>query len=235
MTLSVLRRIAPSVAGASLLLLPLLGAPTGCAAGDGVIEGAVTVESQQNSAFVLWSFANEDVLRGEGGEPLSVADPSQESGWDLAISQWVIATNSGTSQGAGSVSRGALLAAEGQTDSWADLAGFSGRCADFVSAEQTQNEASFGCSGTVPTVDAGYIEDVDKDPDGAGPFTRKSHNPSLTFWFEYDFASRDVTPFGNVYVLETNDGSCVKMQVTDYYDETGETGFVSFDWELLPD
>jgi len=235
MTLSPRRRFAPALVGASLLLLPLLSAPTGCTSGDGVIQGAVTVESQQNSAFVLWSFSNEDVLRGDDGSPLSVADPSQESGWDLAISQWVIATNSGTSQGPGSVSRGALLAVEGQTEAWGDLDGFSARCSDFVSADETLNEASFGCSGTVPTVDSGYIEDVDKDPDGAGPFMRKSHNPSLTFWFEYDFGSRDVTPFGNIYVLETSDGSCVKMQVTDYYDETGENGFVSFDWEQLPD
>jgi hypothetical protein len=193
------------------------------------------VESQLNSRWVLWSFADEDVLRDGEGAPLSVQDPSTEAGWDLAISQWVIATNSGTSQGPDGASRGALLAVEGQTEAWADLEGFTARCSDFVAAAETENKASFGCSGTVPTVDAGYIEDETRDPDGAGPFAVKSHNPSLTFWFEYDFASRDVIPYGNVYVVETRDGGCVKMQLTDYYDETGETGFVSFDWERLPD
>ena len=230
-----LRRAAPSLAALGLLLWPLSGAPTGCASGDGQIQGAVTIESQLNSRWVLWSFADEDVLRGDDGEPLSVQDPSAQEGWDLAVSQWVIATNSGTSAGPSSVSRGALLALEGATDDWADLAGFTARCSDFAAADATENKASFGCSGTVPTVDDGYIADAVRDPDGAGPFSSKSHNPSLTFWFEYDFGSRDVIPYGNVYVVETRDGGCVKMQLTDYYDETGETGFVSFDWERLPD
>jgi len=227
-----LRTLAPAGVALAMLLIPSLG--PGCHGGDpGTIEGAVTVESQSNSSWVLWSFGDEDVLRDGDGAPLVVDDPSTQEGWDLAISQWVIATNSGTSAGGDTVSRGALLAVEGQTDAWADLAGYTARCSDFLAAGETDNRASFGCSGRTPTVDDGYIEDLERDPDGAGPFVAKNHNPSLTFWFEYDFGTRDVIPYGHVYVVETHDGQCVKMQLTDYYDETGETGFVSFDWDYL--
>ncbi|MCO4769177.1 MAG: HmuY family protein [Deltaproteobacteria bacterium] len=229
------RRVAPAAAALGLLLLPLAGIGPGCSSGDGVIEGAVTVESQLNSRWILWSFDTEDVLRDGDGEPLSVDDPSAEEGWDLAFSQWVIATNSGDSAATDTVSRGALLAVEGQTDAWADFDAFTGRCSDFVGADETSNRASFGCSGVTPTVDEGYVVDITRDPDGAGPFASKTHNPSLTFWFEYDFANRDVIPWGHVYVVELRDGGCVKMQITDYYDETGDGGFVSFDWERLPD
>ena len=229
------RRSAPTLCALGLLLLPLSGVGPGCQDGDGTIEGANTVESQMNTRWVLWDFEAEDVLRDADGNPRSVEDPSAEEGWDLAISQWVIATNSGDARGPVSVSRGALLAVEGQTDAWADFSAFSARCSDFAGADETTNKASFGCSGNTPTVDDGYIADITRDPDGAGPFASKTHNPSLTFWFEYNFSGRDVIPYGHVYVVELRDGGCVKMQLTDYYDETGDGGFVSFDWERLPD
>ena len=157
-----LRTLAPAGVALAMLLIPSLG--PGCHGGDpGTIEGAVTVESQSNSSWVLWSFGDEDVLRDGDGAPLVVDDPSTQEGWDLAISQWVIATNSGTSAGGDTVSRGALLAVEGQTDAWADLAGYTARCSDFLAAGETDNRASFGCSGRTPTVDDGYIEDLHLD------------------------------------------------------------------------
>lgn len=229
---SVLRRLAPAGAVALLLLQVQLG-PMGCRSGDGAVDGDVTVESQVRARWVLWSFADEDVLRDDAGDPLAVEDPSTENGWDLAISQWVIATNSGDNAADASTSRGALLAVEGTTDAWASLDDFSARCSDFAAAGDTTNRASFGCSSNTPTVDDGYIADLLDDPDGAGPFPERAHNPSLSFWFEYDIGGHGVTPFGHVYVVETNDGGCVKLQLTDYYDADGESGFVSFSWDWL--
>ena len=230
-----LRRISPALTAAIVLLVPTwLASPLGCRSGDGSVEGDETVESQVRADWVLWSFADGDVLRDDAGAPLAVDDPASVAGWDLALSQWVAATNSGASAHPDSVSRGALLAVEGTTDAWASLEEFDGRCSDFVASGETTNKASFGCSSNTPTVDDGYIVDQLDDPDGAGPFPERGHNPSLSFWFEYDIGGHGVTPFGHVYVLETHDGDCVKLQLTDYYDATGESGFISFSWDWLP-
>jgi len=230
-----LRRAAPAFAAAMLLFgQSWIGSPMGCRGGDG-IQGDEVVESQVRARWALWSFADEDVLRDENGEQLSVEDPSSVAGWDLAFSQWVVATNSGDTAHPDSVSRGGLLAVEGTTESWAVLEDFAARCSDFVAAGATTNEASFGCSSNTPTVDDGYIADELDDPDGAGPFPERSHNSSLSFWFDYQISGHGVTPFGHVYVLETNDGHCVKLQLTDYYDETGDSGWLGFSWDWLPD
>ena len=230
-----IRRSAPALAVAAWLVLQLpLGAPLGCRSGDGSVQGDETVEAQLRSEWILWSFADEDVVRDDAGEPLAVADPSTVAGWDLAVSQWVIATNSGDSAHPDSISRGGLLAVEGSTDSWASLEDFDARCGDFAASGATTNQASFGCSANTPTVDDGYIGDRLDDPDGAGPFGERSHNASVSFWFEYQITGHGVTPYGHVYVVETNDGSCVKLQITDYYDAEGESGFVSFSWDWLP-
>ncbi len=232
----VARRAAPALCTAALLLAQVyLGTPMGCRSGDGSVQGDETVEAQIRARWSLWSFDAQDVLRDAAGAPLSVEDPAAETGWDLAFSQWVVATNSGDSASADSISRGGLLAVEGTTESWASLEDFDARCSDFVASGSTTNRASFGCSSNTPTVDDGYISDVLDDPDGAGPFPERSHNSSLSFWFDYQISGHGVTPFGHVYVLETNDGHCVKLQITDYYDETGESGFLSFSWDWLPD
>ena len=229
------RALVPAlVVGASLVCLQL--APGGCGGkGDGVIDGEVTVEAQLRGEWILFSFAEQDVLRDGDGDPLAVDDPAGTEGWDLAFSQWVIASNSGTSGSPGSVSRGGLLAVEGQVGDWPVLADYDARCVDFVAADATDNAGGFGCDGGMPTVDDGYISDLLDDPDGAGPFGEISYNPSLSFWFEYDFSGHEAYPYGNIYVLELHDGGCVKLQVTDYYDEAGESGFTSFSWGYLPD
>lgn len=220
-----------------LLLLATRAVP-GCEKGDGTIDGDETVESQARGTFRFWSFSTGDVLRDAEGNPVEADDPTTVGGWDLALSQWVLATNSGDSaQGDGeSTSRGALLAVAGETESWADLAAFDARCSDFASADEVANGGgAFGCSGATPTVDEGYVPDALDDPDGAGPFPTLPHNPSLSFWFEYHFDTHEVDPYGHIYVIETWDGRCVKVRFTDYYDEGGESGFISFSWAWLPD
>ncbi len=230
-----LRAGAPALVCAALLVA-LQVAPAGCdVKGGGVIDGEVTVESQVRGEWVLFSFTDEDVLRDDSGEPVVVDDPSAVDGWDLAFSQWVVASNSGTSASSGSVSRGGLLAVEGQVEDWPSLADFDARCSDFVAADATDNAGGFGCGDATPTVDDGFVTDLLDDPDGAGPFGEISYNPSLSFWFEYDFSGHEAWPYGNVYVLELHDGGCVKLQLTDYYDETGESGFTSFSWGYLAD
>ncbi len=229
-----IRRLAthrPALLVAVLLALPLV--PSGCQKGDGVVTGEVVIDADvDRGSFVLYSFATNALLE-EGGAPIVTADPSAHSGWDIAASRWVLATNSGTSKASGSQSRGALLAVEGTTEEWALLADYDGFCSDHVAVDSTENTGGLGCDSRTPTVDAGYIADTLDDPDGAGPFPTLSFNASLAFWFQYDFTTHEVEPFGNVYVVETAEGRCVKVQFTDYYDVEGGGGQIAFDWEFL--
>ncbi len=215
------------------LLLSLQLGPAGCQKGDGVVTGAVVLDADvTRGSFVLYSFESNALLE-EGGAPILTDDPSAHAGWDIAASRWVLATNSGSSRAADSDSRGALLAVEGDTEAWAVLAEYDGHCADYGSAGSTENTGGLGCSSRSPTVDDGYVADSVDDPDGAGPFPSLSFNPSLAFWFQYDFADHEVLPFGNIYVVEARDGRCVKVQYTDYYDADGGGGQIAFDWEYL--
>ncbi len=210
-----------------------MGSP-GCTKGDGIVQGDVTVTSTVRGDWKLYSFADADVLRDDSGDPLTVDDPSTEEGWDLAISQWVIATASGDSVGSPTASRGALLAVEGAVDDWPDLDAFTADCSQFGIAGETENTQVISCTGGItPTVDEGWISDSEDDPDGAGPFPSISYHPSVTFWFEYEFSGHEVIPYGNIYVVETHEGDCVKLQVTDYYDADGDKGNVSFSWAYL--
>lgn len=228
-----LRSALPALSVAVFLLTTQLG-PLACTKGDGVVHGDVTVVSQDRSQWKLYSFDAEDVLRDEAGEPLSVTDPAATSGWDLAIAQWVIATPSGDSVTTATQSRGALLAISGEVGNWPALDDFDARCSDFVPAGSTANQQALSCSGDrTPTVDDGWIEDSFDDPDGAGPFPALNYHPSVTFWFEYEFSGHEVLPYGNIYVVETRAGDCVKLQLTDYYDEGGTKGHVSFSWSWL--
>lgn len=228
-----LRSVLPALAIAALLAAAQAG-PMACTKGDGVVHGDVTVVSPDRGQWLLYSFGLEDLLRDEDEAPLVVADPSTEEGWDLAISQWVIATASGSSVAGDTSSRGALLAVEGEVGEWPSLDDFDAQCSDFVVAGETANQQVISCSGDhTPTVDEGWIPDSVDDPDGAGPFPEVSYHPSVTFWFEYQFSGHEVLPYGNIYVVESHDGDCVKLQVTDYYDADGGKGHVSFSWAWL--
>ena len=51
-------------------------------------------------------------------------------------------------------------------------------------------------------------------------------------WYNYDFATHVLTPKDVVYFIQTTDG-VFKFRVVDYYNESGESGFLSFDSELV--
>ena len=228
------RTLLPALSVAMFFGLASLG-PAGCTKGDGVIHGDVTVYSPDRNTWLFYSFENEDLLRDVDGNPLQLSNPATHGGWDLAISQWVIATASGDSvfEGA-SDSRGALLAVEGSVGDWPSLDEFDANCADYVVAGTTDNTQAISCQGgNSPSVDSGWIADSIDDPDGAGPFPAVAYHPSVTFWFEYQFSGHEVVPYGNIYVVEARNGGCVKLQITDYYDEDGENGHVSFSWAWL--
>ena len=111
-----------------------------------------------------------------------------------------------------------------QHEVWREVANYSARRGVHSSTSSLTEMVS---------MDDGWIEDSFDDPDGAGPFPAINYHPSLTFWFEYEFSGHEVLPYGNIYVVETHAGDCVKLQLTDYYDEDGAKGHVSFSWSWL--
>lgn len=230
-----MKRLRSSLPALSICLFFAPQFVTGCQRGDGVVDGAVVVDADvARGTFVLFSFDENDLLRDADGAPIEVTDPSEHDGWDISASRWVLGTNSGSSAHPASSSRGALLAVEGTTDEFGDFDAFTVPCGELSSAESSANSGVLGCGGRTPTVDEGYVVDTVDDPDGAGPFPELSFNASLAFWFEYAFSDHEVIPFGNVYVVETHDGRCAKVQFTDYYDQDGGGGQIAFDWEFLP-
>jgi hypothetical protein len=70
--------------------------------------------------------------------------------------------------------------------------------------------------------DAADGEDEDTDPDLA-----------FIDWYDYDFMTHLLSPKDRVYLVRSSDGAVFKLQIADYYSETGTAGFVQFYWAPL--
>ena len=86
--------------------------------------------------------------------------------------------------------------------------------------------ADFGAMAAAPAT--GWItDDADGDDEDA--------EPDLAFlrgdgWYSYDPSTHVVSPRAQVYVVRSVEGNHYKVQLTDYYDSAGTSGFVSFRW-----
>jgi len=73
----------------------------------------------------------------------------------------------------------------------------------------------------------GYITDTaDDDDDGVPEYAMEG-------WYAYDMESHMLSPLDLVYVLKTVEGSHIKLQFDDYYDDAGTSGFVQFSWAVI--
>jgi hypothetical protein len=84
----------------------------------------------------------------------------------------------------------------------------------------------FGAMAAAPAT--GYITD---DPDGDD----EDAEPDLAFlrgegWYSYDPATHVVSARPQVYVVRSVEDAYFKLQLTDYYDSAGTSGFVTFRW-----
>ena len=70
--------------------------------------------------------------------------------------------------------------------------------------------------------DAEDGEDEDTDPDLA-----------FVDWYDYDFMTHVLTPKDRVYLVRSSDGAVFKLQIADYYSDTGTAGFLQFYWAPL--
>lgn len=74
----------------------------------------------------------------------------------------------------------------------------------------------------------GYLQDL---PDGDDD----NEDPEYVFaqWYDYNFMTHVLTPFEIVYVIRDADGEHYKVQIEDYYDEAGTSGYMTFRWSPL--
>jgi hypothetical protein len=175
------------------------------------------VESQESDEWAFFDFDGGVQLQGDDGLPLLLEDPGDATGWDIALSQFVLATPSGTHAGSDSLSQGVLELVSGDEENPPSI----GDAAAQVSCSSLADEA--------------WEEDSEDDPDLAGPRPAVVHNVLLTGWFRYRLSSHQAIPNFAVFALQDRFGRCVRVQVADYYDESEESGFVTMYWQYLVD
>lgn len=79
--------------------------------------------------------------------------------------------------------------------------------------------------------DEGWIVDEEDGPDD-------NSNPdyaisSIAQWYDYDIRFHTLSPRDLVYVIYSTDQEFSKIQIQDYYDDAGTSGFLSFLWKPL--
>jgi heme-binding HmuY-like protein len=52
-------------------------------------------------------------------------------------------------------------------------------------------------------------------------------------WYDYDPATNRLSPYPNVYVVQTPSGDHFKLEILDYYDTAGTSGHPTFAWAAL--
>jgi hypothetical protein len=175
------------------------------------------VESQEASQWAFFDFDGGQQLLGPDDSPLLLDDPTQAQDWDLAISQFVLATRTGTYADDQSLSGGSLELVEGDEENPPSIGA---------------DAAQVSCSSLA---DGDWVADTDADPDLAGPRASVVHNELLTGWFRYRLSSHQAIPNFAVFAVQDRFGRCLKLQVADYYDDEGESGFVTMYWQYLVD
>jgi len=73
--------------------------------------------------------------------------------------------------------------------------------------------------------DAEDSDDEDEDPD----FTFLAPEP----WYNYNEETHILTPKDHIYVVQSTSGEYFKIQITDYYDDAGTSGYLKFIWDTL--
>lgn len=206
----------------SLLLAALIALSLGCKVEipwvDPLDATVTVVESQESDQWAFFDFdGGVQLSDAEGVGPLLLDDPSDAAGWDIAISQFVLATPSGIYAGDDSLSRGTVELVPGDEED-----------PPSIGAEAAQ----VSCGA----LDGDLWEaDSDADPDLAGPRPSVVHNVRLTGWFRYRLSSHQAIPNFAVFALQDRFGRCVRLQVVDYYDDSDESGFVTMYWQYLAD
>ena len=192
---------------------------------SGSVSREAAVWSQEIDASDAEAFV---YLRFDLGEVVSPESPSEDLGWDLAVSRTKLQTNSGTSGSGGGgaldveatslddiasvpVGDGCYLAAEGHICD-CDLTADDCAAKPGIWTPQCGCPAPFTADEMLPL----------PGPPGSGEY---SGNPVLAQWYDYDPVSHVTSPKAVAYVVRTALGDLAKVQVTNYAD-----GVMTIDW-----
>ncbi|MEI1280468.1 HmuY family protein [Leptospira venezuelensis] len=132
-------------------------------------------------------------------------ETTQSGAWDLKFKRFVIGTNSGTS---GSGSAGACF------NDGTDISNVTNNsfCTP-IEIDEHMSQVGGGGFGTAS-------EDA---------------NPALWEWYNYNGTTHELTSKNRGYLIRGSNGtSYFGLEVTDYYDGAGTSGFPTFKWKVLP-
>jgi hypothetical protein len=158
------------------------------------------VNSSGSTVWKYFSFANNDTV--------TIADPSNSTGWDLAFQRYRIKTNGGKS-GSGSGSA-ANSYQKGQ--------------AGFDSLKIVSDTATFAKDDSISiAIQQGYAYYV--------------VNPVLYTWFTLEFATEgtQIVPADHIYIVKTATGKYAKIWFKSYYSPENISGYVTFQYKYQPD
>ncbi len=141
------------------------------------------------------------------GEIVEVSDFENDINWDIGFHRWDVRTNGGMS-GKG---KGAALQLAHSSLDQVDLA-----------------------------PETGYITDILIEINMTGmPPIYEDHpaNPELAKWMDLDMSEMPpkYSMTDKVFIVKTADGKFVKLRFTDYMNDTGDRGFITFEFILQSD
>ncbi|MBL91728.1 MAG: hypothetical protein CMH56_07960 [Myxococcales bacterium] len=91
------------------------------------------------------------------------------------------------------------------------------------------SEATFDELEEAPAM--GYLSDAeDSEDEGEDPdFAFLAPEP----WYDYDQETHILTPKDQVYIVQSVSGDYFKLQILDYYDDAGTSGYLKFKWATI--
>lgn len=141
------------------------------------------------------------------GQIVEVTDPANDMNWDLGFHRWDVKTNGG-------------LSGNGQ------------------GAALKLNETQLEQVTIAP--ESGYATDIMMQINMTGmPPVLEDHpaNSELAQWMDLDMSTMPptYTMSDKVFIVKTADGNFAKLKFTDYMNDTGVRGHITFEYVLQPD
>ncbi len=90
-----------------------------------------------------------------------------------------------------------------------------------------------GNGKTAAKVEAKSLEDVTTLPAASLFIADKDGFYTTQGWYDYNPATHTVTPKEFVYVVKVDDTKNALIEITDYYDENGQSGYFTIHWKYL--
>ena len=190
--------------------------------------------SNNEGKYVYFSF-NKGVVE--------VSDPQESNDWDIAFNRYSVRTNSGTS---GSGNGGALTTNETDWDKVATASSTASFTVDgsiYVFERGQNNQGGLGTTNASRVISGAHGENfwnmISKMPNVAK--IDKSSIVHNNGWLTMDYKpnGNQLAPsytYNNwVYVIKTPAGKYAKIQLNDYKNAKGETGYITFKYELAND